>query len=102
MLQLTQNFGVVQDRIPGSNYLDLKAACLNFLDYLNQFEVIRRVLGLLQHGQLMILSSRLNEQIEMCLKLFYLYLVFKLKFDFYNQFDFSLNNPKVAESLFKY
>ena len=51
---------------------------------------------MLQHGQLMILSSRLNEQIEMCIKLFYLYLVYKLKFDFYNQFDFSLNNPKVA------
>ena len=57
--------GVVWDRIPGSYYLDLMAACLNYLDYFNPFEVFGKDFGWLQNVQLMILSSRLNEQIEM-------------------------------------
>ena len=61
---------VAKDGISGSHYSHLLAACLNYLDYFTQFDLFGKVSGLLQHGQLfMILSSRLNERVEMCLSL---------------------------------
>ena len=48
-----------------SCYWGLRLTLCYYLDYFNLFEVFGKDFGLLQNVQLMIFSSRLNEQIEM-------------------------------------